>query len=115
MAAASPGSSTCPAASPSSATSPEPTRYTLRTHRYQPYVEALVGGSNELSNYAYVSNVTSLAVQAGIGLNTTLNRYIAFNIFEADYIYSQLPNGVNDNYQNDLRIRTGIVFRFGPR
>ena len=90
-------------------------RYTLRKHRYQPYVEGLVGGSDELSNYAYVSNVTALAVQAGVGLNTTLNRYIAFNIFEADYIYSQLPNGVNDNYQNDLRIRTGIVFRFGPR
>jgi outer membrane immunogenic protein len=91
-------------------------RYTLRKHRYQPYVEALVGGSNEFSNYAYVSNVTALAAQGGIGLSTTLNRYIAFNIFEADYLYSQLPNGAgNSGYQNDLRVRTGIIFRFGPR
>jgi hypothetical protein len=33
---------------------------------------------------------------------------------EVDYIYSRLPNAVND-HQNDLRVSTGIAFRFGPR
>jgi hypothetical protein len=90
-------------------------RYTLRHHRFQPYVEGLAGGSKEISNYIYPNGTTALAVQAGGGVNTTLNRHIGINIFEADYIYSQLPNGQNNNYQNDLRLRTGIIFRFGPR
>jgi hypothetical protein len=31
-----------------------------------------------------------------------------------DYVYSRLPNAVND-HQNDLRVTTGLAFRFGPR
>lgn len=89
-------------------------RYTLRNHRFSPYVEALVGTSNESSNYAFVQDVSALAAMGGGGISAVLNRHIGLNIVEADYIYSRLPNAVN-NTQNDLRVRTGVVFRFGPR
>ena len=89
-------------------------RYTMRKHKFQPYAEALVGVSNELSNYAYVQSVSALAASGGVGVNRTINRHLAFNIAEVDYIYSRLPNAQNMR-QSDLRVRTGITFRFGPR
>jgi outer membrane immunogenic protein len=90
-------------------------RYSYRTsHRFTPYVEGLVGKSVEVSNYAYVENVSSLAVQAGGGVTMRVNRVIGWNVMETDYVYSQLPNSLN-NQQSTLRVSSGILFRFGPR
>jgi outer membrane immunogenic protein len=90
-------------------------RYSYRTSsRYRPYGQVLVGGSEEFSNYAFVQDKNALAVSAGGGVSRVLNRHIAWNLVEADYVYSRLPNARN-NDQNDLRVSTGIVFRFGPR
>jgi outer membrane immunogenic protein len=90
-------------------------RYSYRTsHRFTPYVEGLVGRSIETSNYAYAQNVSSLAVQAGVGVSMPVTRLIGWNVVEADYVYSRLPNGAN-NQQSTLRISSGILFRFGPR
>jgi outer membrane immunogenic protein len=90
-------------------------RYTYRsTHRFSPYVEALAGGAKEVSNYVYVQDANAFAASVGGGFSTTINRRLGWNIVEADYIYSRLPNAVN-NRQSDLRVSSGIVFRFGPR
>jgi outer membrane immunogenic protein len=90
-------------------------RYTYRSgSRFTPYVEGLVGGSNETSNYMYVQNVSALAAGGGGGLSTRINRRIGWTVVEADYIYSRLPHAVNTR-QNDLRISSGFTFRFGPR
>lgn len=90
-------------------------RYSYRTpSRFTPYGEVLVGGAEELSNYAFVQNRQALAVSGGGGVSRVLNRHLAWNMVEVDYVYSRLPNAVND-HQNDLRVSTGIVFRFGPR
>jgi outer membrane immunogenic protein len=90
-------------------------RYSYRKmHRFTPYVEALAGGSTELSNYTYVANVSAFAVSGGGGVSTVINRRLAWNVLEADYVYSRLPNAVN-THQNNLRVTTGISFRFGPR
>jgi outer membrane immunogenic protein len=89
-------------------------RYSYRTgRRYTPYAEALAGNSQEISNYTYVQNANALAAGGGLGLSTVLSRRIAWNV-EADYLYSRLPNA-NNNRQSDLRIVTGIIFRFPPR
>jgi peptidoglycan-associated lipoprotein len=90
-------------------------RYSYRTtSRFTPYGEVLVGGAVELSNYAFVQNSNAFAVSGDGGVSRALNQHVVWNIVEVDYIYSRLPNAVND-HQNDLRVSTGITFRFGPR
>jgi len=90
-------------------------RFSFRTsHRVTPYFQALVGASRETSNYAAVHDVSAFAFSPGLGLNARLTRHLQWNLVEADYLYSQLPNAVN-NYQNDLRITTGLAIRLGPR
>lgn len=90
-------------------------RYSYRSgSRFTPYGQVLVGGSNELSNYAFVQNRQAFAVSGGGGVSRLLSRHFTWNIVEVDYIYSRLPNAVND-HQNDLRVTTGIAFRMGPR
>ncbi|MGD0646462.1 MAG: hypothetical protein ABR971_00620 [Acidobacteriaceae bacterium] len=90
-------------------------RYSYRTgSRFTPYAQVLLGGSDELSNYAFVRNTQAFAVSGGGGVSRLLSRHFAWNIVEVDYVYSRLPNAVND-HQNDLRVTTGLAFRFGPR
>jgi hypothetical protein len=89
-------------------------RCSLRSisHRFIPYGQVLVGGSKESSNYAYVQDANGFAFSVGGGLNTTLTRRIGWNVVEADWLHSQLSNDQN-NRQNDLRISSAIIFRFG--
>jgi peptidoglycan-associated lipoprotein len=90
-------------------------RYTYRAaRRFTPYGQVLVGGSEELSNYAYVHDKSAFAVSAGGSVSRVLSRHIVWNLVEVDYVYSRLPNAVND-HQNNLRVSTGIAFRFGSR
>jgi outer membrane immunogenic protein len=90
-------------------------RYSYRSaHRFTPFVQALAGGAKELSNYSYVQSANAFAAGGGGGVNIVIKRRIQWNIVEADYIYSRLPNAVN-NRQNDLRVTTGFSIRFGPR
>ena len=90
-------------------------RYSHRSsHRFTPYVEGLAGGSNEISNYAFVQNSSGFAALGGVGVNHSISRLLAWNVVEADYIYSRIANASN-NRQSDLRVKTGIYFRFGPR
>lgn len=91
-------------------------RYSMRTvsRRFVPYIQALGGGSQEMSNYAFVQNVSGPAFSVGGGVSTTINRHFGWTIVEADWVGSRLPNAQN-NIQNDLRISSGISFRLGPR
>jgi outer membrane immunogenic protein len=92
-------------------------RYSFRTasRRFTPYVQALGGQSQETSNYVFIGGTASAAAfSAGGGLNSAFSRHIGWNIVEADWVHSSLPNAVNSS-QNDLRISSGIFFRFGPR
>jgi outer membrane immunogenic protein len=91
-------------------------RYSLRTvsKRFVPYVQALGGGAEEFSNYAFVQNVSGVAFSVGGGVTTTINRHFGWTIVEADWVGSRLPNAQN-NLQNDLRVSSGLTFRLGPR
>ena len=91
-------------------------RYSYRTtKRWTPYAQVLLGGSEEYSNDAYLGGgKTAFSVSGGGGVTRVLSRHFAWNVVEADYVYSQLPNAKND-VQNDLRVSTGIAFRIGPR
>jgi hypothetical protein len=99
--------------------------YVPRRGRFSVFGEALVGeafgfhsvfalGSGPANNLANgtTDSDSSLAMQAGGGLNLRLNHPLAVRAFEVDYLRTQLPNG-NDNLQNSLRIAAGLVYRFG--
>jgi hypothetical protein len=99
---------------------PRYTVWTLKRGTNKPnpnvYAQAL-GGFVAASNgvFAQAPNTTSraqsVAVQAGGGLNWPLTKTIGWRAFEADYIYTQLPNNAN-NIQNDLRVSSGVTFHF---
>ncbi len=90
-------------------------RFSYRTHHsFTPYIQALFGASDELSNYAIVQNKAGFAVSGGGGVNRNFGRYLGWKIVEADFLHSQIYNGSN-NSQNDHRVTTGVYFRLGPR
>ena len=91
-------------------------RYSYRTStRYTPYAQALAGASKVGSNYfAYTSNNTYLAVQAGAGVEMYYKPSLALVPLEANWVHSTALNGVNKR-QNNLRVGIGVIYRFGPK
>jgi outer membrane immunogenic protein len=88
-------------------------RYTRRTSsRFVPYGEVLLGGAKEDVNFEFTINRNAFGVLAGGGVTTRLNRRFGLTIVEGDWIYTRIPNAVN-NRQNDLRIVTGVTYHFG--
>jgi outer membrane immunogenic protein len=90
-------------------------RYSYRKRNaITPYAEVLVGRSLEYSNVSQASDKSALAVSGGGGVTRALSRYFGWQIVQADYVYSRLPNAKND-HQNNVRVSTGIFFRIGPK
>ena len=89
-------------------------RYSLRlgSSRFTPYGQVLLGGSLEQSNYTSAQKVAGFAFMPGGGVKVRLSRHVGYMI-EADWMHSYILNNTN-NRQNDLRIDTGITFRFAP-
>jgi outer membrane immunogenic protein len=88
-------------------------RYSWRGHSraFTPYGQFLLGGSTEYSNKTPVQNTSAFAFSTGGGVNARLTRRLGWNIAEADWVHSQLPNGGNAR-QNDLSISSGVILRF---
>ncbi len=88
-------------------------RYTRRmSSRYVPYGQIMLGGAREDVNFEFTINRNAFAVLAGGGVTTQLRHRFGLTLGEVDWIYSRIPNAVN-NRQNDLRIVTGITYHFG--
>jgi peptidoglycan-associated lipoprotein len=88
-------------------------RYRRGKSRLQPFAQTLFGGShaNGLIATGGSGSLNAFAMTAGGGADVNLNRRLAFRVFEADYFLTRFKNGVND-HQNNLRISSGLVFRF---
>lgn len=93
-------------------------RYTWspKHRRLSFFGQVLAGEANGLNSVFPAPNraessASSLAVQAGGGMNLPLSRHIFVRAFEADWLRTQLPN-TTTNVQNNLRLGTGLVFRF---
>jgi hypothetical protein len=76
-----------------------------------PYGEALLGGAKEDVNIDFVINRNAFGVLAGGGVTTQLKHRFGLTIVEGDWIYTRIPNAVN-NRQNDIRVTTGITYHF---
>ena len=99
-------------------------RLSFRQHeRFTPFVQALFGGvhASEVDIANCTSSCTLLPVQnsfamtAGGGLDIRVHRHIAIRIIQAEYMMTRFQNydtGTTAS-QNDMRLSSGIVFRFG--
>ncbi|HEX4076872.1 MAG TPA: hypothetical protein VHX49_15840 [Candidatus Acidoferrales bacterium] len=73
--------------------------------RVSPFAHILVGGAH-VSTGPYAD--TSFAVAIGGGIDTRLVHGIYWRVIEGDY----LPTRFFGNTQNNVRVSTGIVFKF---
>jgi opacity protein-like surface antigen len=100
-------------------------RFSFRNHtRVTPFVQALFGGmhaSEVLLSNCSGSGCTPLpkenkfAMTAGGGLDIGVSRHVAIRLVQAEYLMTSFKNlGTGaDARQNDMRLSSGIVFRFG--
>src|ERR1035437_845328 len=99
-------------------------RISFRSHsRVTPFVQALFGEmhANEvrLSNCTFsctfLPSENTFAWAAGGGLDVRVRRHFAIRLIQAEYLMTRFPDystGLTTS-QNDMRLSSGIVFRFG--
>jgi peptidoglycan-associated lipoprotein len=82
--------------------------------RVAPFAQLLLGGSHADGALAGTAGHSSnaFAFRAGGGLDVPLNGALSLRIIQADYLFTQFPNQVNDR-QNIVQLGAGLVFRFG--
>ena len=93
-------------------------RYTWAPGRekYEFFGQGLAGVANGFNGLfpaptGATTSQTSLAVEAGGGMNVALTLHVALRAFEVDYMRTGLPNSAV-NVQNNVRFGAGMVFRF---
>jgi outer membrane protein OmpA-like peptidoglycan-associated protein len=97
-------------------------RLSLRKHdRITPFVQVLFGGIHASEESlcptctASLPAENSFALTAGGGLDVRLRHRLAIRIIQAEYVMSRFENldTGSTQAQNNVRLSTGIVFRFG--
>jgi peptidoglycan-associated lipoprotein len=89
--------------------------YSYRRRHLSVFAHGLVGEADGFAGVypqagGAISSASSLAVQAGGGVDVGLSRHLAVRVVQADYVRTQLPNSLT-NVQNSLRLGVGIVIR----
>jgi opacity protein-like surface antigen/outer membrane protein OmpA-like peptidoglycan-associated protein len=99
-------------------------RISFRSHsRVTPFVQALFGGmhANEVTltgctfSCTFLPSENTFAWAAGGGLDVRVRRHFAIRLIQAEYLMTRFPDystGLTTS-QNDMRLSSGIVFRFG--
>ena len=82
--------------------------------RYQFFGQGLIGGVYGFdgvypANSSTTSSANSFALEAGGGFNCYLTKNWGLRLFEADYVWTALPNNA-DEVQNDLRLAFGVTY-----
>jgi peptidoglycan-associated lipoprotein len=90
--------------------------YPLRSSRYTPFAQALIGLSHDSGAIAQVntsgpSSYTVFAASIGGGLDIRLTRRLSLRPAEVDYLVTTFPNRAA-NHQNNTRVSSGLVVRF---
>lgn len=74
------------------------------------YTASLEGGE------APIGATTNLLFTAGGGVDWKLSHTFGIRIIQAEYMYSQFPNGLaSSNRQNNVRLSAGILISLGDR
>jgi len=91
-------------------------RLNFRTlDRLVPFVEFLAGGTNSGVELTGTNGQTAFAIATGGGLDVVLTKNIAWRAIQMDYLmttHSGIALGPSGR-ENNIRVATGIVFRFG--
>jgi hypothetical protein len=90
-------------------------RLNLRRNYFVPFVEFLVGGMRADGQVTGDSRQTSFALAAGGGVDVVFTKNIAWRFAQIDYLMTN-ATGLNLNptgRQNNLRLGTGLVIRWG--
>jgi len=93
-------------------------RFTFRkVSRVTPFVQALLGGSRLNASAGGISageNAFSMAIGGGVDL--PLRRRFSIRLIQAEYLLTRFDRVTGASAtQNDVRISTGLVFRFGSK
>jgi len=86
-------------------------------HRFTIYGQFLIGGVHGFDSYFPTDDMrssgaaNSLAFAPGGGLEVGVRNWLSVRAVEAEFLATRLPNKVNE-HQNNLRISSGVVFRF---
>jgi outer membrane protein OmpA-like peptidoglycan-associated protein len=98
-------------------------RLSFRHERFTPFVQALFGGVHaseiDIANCTFSCTLLPeenvFAMTAGGGLDVKLHRHFAIRIVQAEYMMTRFQNYDTGTtaMQNDMRLSSGIVFRFG--
>ncbi len=99
-------------------------RYSFRKwDTITPYIRTLLGGvkgNNALNVGAngqfgqFRADQNAFAWTLGGGMDAKVTNYLAVRVFQAEYFMTKWNDGAT-NKQNNFRIETGLVFRFGKR
>jgi outer membrane protein OmpA-like peptidoglycan-associated protein len=99
-------------------------RLSLRKYdRITPFVQVLAGGARAseitlsgcVTNCEFLPKEYAFAMTAGGGLDLRIHHHIALRLFQAEYMltrFSDFNTGFTAS-QNDVRLSSGLVFRFG--
>jgi opacity protein-like surface antigen len=79
--------------------------------RLTPYAQVLFGGETASATITGFpsSSVNSFAMTFGGGADFKLTRHLAFRAIQVEYLYTHFSGAK----QNNLRLQSGLVYRFG--
>ena len=86
-------------------------RASLRNYgRITPYAQVLFGGESASASVtgAGSTSVNSFAMSFGGGADVRVSKHLSFRAIQAEYLYTHFSGAK----QNNLRIETGLVYRF---
>jgi outer membrane protein OmpA-like peptidoglycan-associated protein len=90
-------------------------RLNLRRDYFVPFVEFLVGDAFGNSQITGARSQNSFALAAGGGVDVVFSKHVAWRFAQIDYLMTNFsgPNVGGNARQDNLRLGTGIVLRFG--
>ena len=87
-------------------------RFNLRRGKIAPYAQVLFGGIAATSGIGHSGTTNAFAMTAGGGVDFKLSKLISIRPMQAEYYLTKFTDGLN-NRQNNFRLSSGVVFRFG--
>ncbi len=82
--------------------------------RRESYFAELLGGVVRPTSDIMANNAMAMSITAGVGMEYSLNERWSFRIIEVGVNLTTEKNG-GDNLQENLRIQTGLKYRFNWR
>ncbi len=95
-------------------------RVNLRTRAVTPFVHALFGFHRTRVGFPLTGQAGAddkgFSFAPGAGLDANFHEKVAWRVIQADYVSSKLklPTGV-DQFMDNMRLSSGLVFRWGGR